>query len=762
MEISYELQPSDLTATHAHLQARLRGATRASWRRILLALAAGLLIAAILPQAGKLGRGAYQPWVWLVTLAAFVGSALWLRLWRRSRHAAHWLEQFAGHYTLALTPAGVVSTSTAPGGRVSFRAWPEIVALEATEAHLYFYLRRDVAFAVPRAAFGDDAACAAFADQARALWAAHPDNAGRALPEAPLRPNARALWANLRGGARIIFLRDFDPHAFTASPLELFRLFALQLLCFGIFDYLEALPVPEFNSYGLLVVGAQVLLLLAAAASISGLQAQRATLLRLAVMASAATLALNLVYLPLYHVAEVLRPNSPRLHWAVYLAAVLWSLAAVFRIVRRLYRLPAPGALSHVAVFALFTLALGGLLPTQRLYYDNEPDDDQAAYTRAAKKLNVEDVFYRQPALVEQAVDSLAPQRPGKTDLYFVGLAGDGSEKVFANEVRYARDLMDRRFGTADRSVVLLNNPEATGDTPLANTHNLDAVLAGIAARMDRNQDVLFLFLSSHGAQDHRLSVSQWPLQLNDLRAEAVKEMLDRYGIRNRVIVVSACYSGGFLDVLQDDNTLVLTASSRNHVSYGCGDYTQYTYFGESYFVKALAHGDSFITAFDEARRAIEERENSEGQDHSRPQISVGRNIAAVLGRLDVAPVDAPSRQQALRASQPPALAERARRAEALEREPAVRDYMQRSMFPALTPVLNRALAKCVKEPNASSSDFSMVADIARAGALEQLDYAPATNTAQCVAAALARLHLPSPPEQYPTLPVVLDMHLVQ
>jgi hypothetical protein len=321
--------------------------------------------------------------------------------------------------------------------------------------------------------------------------------------------------------------------------------------------------------------------------------------------------------------------------WGLFLAVVLWMLAAIFRILRRMYRQPAPSALFLLSVYALFSLALAGLLPYQRVFYQAEADDEAAAY-QAANKIDVEEVFYRQPALVDDVLAGLAPQRPNKTDLYFVGFAGQADEQVFTNEVSFARDLLDRRFQTAGRSLLLLNNTASVDNTPLANRHNLEAVLQGMADRMDKQRDVLFLFLSSHGAQDHSLSVSFWPLGLTDLKAEQLKAMLDKAGIRNRVIVVSACYSGGFLDVLQDDDTLILTASSRDHVSYGCGDFTEYTYFGESYFVKALANGHSFIAAFDQARRLIEEREKSEGKEASGPQIHVGPNIEKILQSLEV------------------------------------------------------------------------------------------------------------------------------
>jgi hypothetical protein len=365
----------------------------------------------------------------------------------------------------------------------------------------------------------------------------------------------------------------------------------------------------------------------------------RTSMLRLLVMILASGLIIDLFYLPSYLAVSHTNAGDSGWLWVAYYAASLWLLAAVFRIVRQLYRQPVPSAVYLVTVFALFTLFVGGLLPSGELYFAIEPEDEASSYSRASK-LDVEDVFYRQPGLVNDVLADVRSHRRGRTDLYFVGFAGQAEEKVFANEIRFARELLDRRFGTEGRSLALVNGVDIVAAAPLANAHNLEAVLQGVAKRMNRDEDVLFLYLSSHGAQNHSLSVSFWPMKFNDLKAEELKAMLDKSGIHNRVVVVSACYSGGFLDVLKDDNTLVMTASSRDHVSYGCGDATQYTYFGEAYFEKSLSHRDSFISAFENARHLIEEREKSEGRGNSGPQIYIGKNIEQKLHMLEVKPED--------------------------------------------------------------------------------------------------------------------------
>ncbi len=636
MEIHYQLSANDLATLRQHVQESIKVQTSMQRLRIWgWSFIAGLLVS-FLPKVFHTSENPYGQATWWLVVLAYLASIFWVGKWWRSKKALQWMEQFTGDYELVLSPAGI--SVCGPSRSVAFHAWPEIVAFEVRNDYLFVYLRRDVVIMIPRNGLE---ANDVLSDEIRRLWCAHPDNAGGSLPAIPqpvrFFPLAK-IWANLREATRVVFFRRFNPHAFRVSYGQLLWLLVLWLLLLGTVDYVDALPKPEFNLYGFSMYGLSFLLTLLAAMLISSALVNRASMLRLLVMIVASGLIVDLFYLPFYSGMSRAAFDHSGWLWGLYVFATLWIFAAVFRIVGQLYRQPAPSAMYLVTLYALLTLAVGGQLPpNNRMYYNHEPEDESSAYSRA-RKLDVEDVMYRQPELVGAALADIRAQRPGKTDLYFVGFAGQAEEKVFGNEVHFAWGLLDRRFGTEGRSLALVNGVDTVAATPLANSHNLEAVLQGVAKRMNRDEDVLFLYLSSHGAKNHSLSVSFWPMELNDLKAEKLKTMLDKSGIRNRVIVVSACYSGGFLDVLKDDDTLVITASSRDHVSYGCGDATQYTYFGEAYFVKSLLHHDSFITAFDDARRLIETREKSEGKESSGPQIHIGKNIQRKLEQLEVKP----------------------------------------------------------------------------------------------------------------------------
>jgi hypothetical protein len=183
--------------------------------------------------------------------------------------------------------------------------------------------------------------------------------------------------------------------------------------------------------------------------------------------------------------------------------------------------------------------------------------------------------------------------------------------------------------------VVLINNPNTMLDTPFATVSNLRATLSEIGDIINPDEDVVMLYLSSHGTKDHKLSIEFPPLQLDSLSPQVLKQMLDDAGIKWRIIVVSACYSGGFIEPLKDERTLIITASAADRTSFGCGAESAATYFGDALFQQALRFEDSFLKAFEDAKKIIAERERAEKRTPSNPQLFVGRSMAQKLPRLE-------------------------------------------------------------------------------------------------------------------------------
>ena len=158
---------------------------------------------------------------------------------------------------------------------------------------------------------------------------------------------------------------------------------------------------------------------------------------------------------------------------------------------------------------------------------------------------------------------------------------------------------------------------------------------------MDTDEDVLFLYITTHGSEGGELAVELPPLDLFQIRPAGLARMLRNSGIKWKVLVISACYSGGFIEPLKDDNTLIITASDANHQSFGCGNGRNLTWFGKAYFDDALRRTRSFTEAFELARKEVAERERRRGYTPSNPQMFVGAAMREKLRAMEARPAAA-------------------------------------------------------------------------------------------------------------------------
>ena len=456
--------------------------------------------------------------------------------------------------------------------------------------------------------------------------------------ETPAQASAgEGLQRNLAAAFRAATLRGVRADALVSRPAQFLALVLLNLLLElaiavagsahapGRLDP-EALPRVLFHVPLALLAGLLV-------ASIEGLPAQ---LLRIAVLFAGVRLWYGLLFggLDLLVAFGVLGEDGEYDDragqiwygvYAVWLLAMLRGAVSVSseRGARRLVH-----ALAAVAVLA----APLWFLPGAELWRVEEPQEDTRQDWFAASR---EEVIYAQPALLDQSLARMERQRPGVVDLYFVGVAGYAAEDVFMKEVNVLDALFRQRFDAQGRSIKLVNNPQTVAQVPVASATALARTLEHLGRVMDRDEDVLFLYLTSHGSEEHRLSMEFWPLQLNDVDPQTLRQMLDRAGIRWRVVAISACYSGGFIEALRDERTLVITAAEASRQSFGCGTESDFTYFGRAYD-EALRDTYSFMQAFERARARIAEREKAEALLPSNPQVYAGSLVGRKLNALRV------------------------------------------------------------------------------------------------------------------------------
>ena len=241
-----------------------------------------------------------------------------------------------------------------------------------------------------------------------------------------------------------------------------------------------------------------------------------------------------------------------------------------------------------------------------------------------------EAALYEQPRLLREALERIDPSIPGKSDWYFMGVAGFSGQDVFRSEINKVRELFDVRFGTSGHSLALINNNYTWLDEPIATKTSILRGLKTIGQQMNADEDVLFLTLSSHG-DENVIQLANPPLAMDNLDATWLREALDASGIRWRVIVVSACYSGSFIDELASPTTVIITASAADKMSFGCTNSAEMTYFGQAFFAESLRENTSFSDAFKDAAYRVQERELYMGFEPSEPQMVIGSLMETAL-----------------------------------------------------------------------------------------------------------------------------------
>lgn len=324
-----------------------------------------------------------------------------------------------------------------------------------------------------------------------------------------------------------------------------------------------------------------------------------------------------------------LERHQPALIQPLFWLLHVWWFLIVLRIATRLH---APSqtrwVVAGLLVFCI-TFVPWGFLPKPAFWNSDsiigdEIQNDVQDFSTAPNSeisFDAEAVMYDQPRLMQNAIAKLAPPTQGKTNLYLVGFAGDSEENVFRNEVEFVEQQFIQRFDASAHTLLLENNRMTLAQRPIASLTNLETALNAIAKKMNPNDDVLLLFLASHGSEDHVLYVNIDPLPLNQIAPQDLADVLNNTTIRWKVIVISACYSGGFIDALKNSTTMVITAAREDRASFGCGAGSDITWFSKAFFAEALNQTDNFSTAFAQATQSITEWETRDHENFSYPQI---------------------------------------------------------------------------------------------------------------------------------------------
>jgi Peptidase C13 family len=234
-----------------------------------------------------------------------------------------------------------------------------------------------------------------------------------------------------------------------------------------------------------------------------------------------------------------------------------------------------------------------------------------------------------QSSLLQEQFVQLKPSRKGETGIYTLAIAGWADQDVFVKELDGALGALGSVLPLKDGTVRLINRRDTVETIPLATASNYAAAVHAIGNVMDKDNDVLVLVMTSHGEKSG--FALQLPGGIAELTPQQVAAALDAEGIKNRVVIVSACFAGIFLPPLANDNSIVITAADATHTSFGCAPERDWTYFGDAFFHQSLHPGADFENAFEHARVLIHGWEMMDHAIPSNPQAAFGPALVAKL-----------------------------------------------------------------------------------------------------------------------------------
>jgi len=400
---------------------------------------------------------------------------------------------------------------------------------------------------------------------------------------------------------------------------------AVWLLAWIAIDRWQSQPDPQFFASGIPLLAWYVLAILGLAALLRWWARPAPA------FGPALALAMGAVPVPLLFASVVAIYLDPS--WFLG-SAIVVAVYSLLYLARGLHAIT--GYTQRAAACAGLVFVVGFCWLTDAL--DTIPDVWTPLETRAAEAGDAladgEAILFGQAARIDEALAAAGRDTAPSPKAYFLGFAGVGDQKVFAQEIGLASRVLGERYEIAARKLSLINDTRDLERAPLATVSGLKYALRGLGSRMNLDQDVLFLSISSHGADDPAIVVSNSQLPLQDLTDEDLADALRESGIKWRVIIISACYAGGFIESLSDPQTIVIAASAADRTSFGCSNDRDLTYFGEAFYRDALPTARSLREAFDTAKTAIAARERREHVDASNPQAHFGKAMEEKLASM--------------------------------------------------------------------------------------------------------------------------------
>ena len=233
---------------------------------------------------------------------------------------------------------------------------------------------------------------------------------------------------------------------------------------------------------------------------------------------------------------------------------------------------------------------------------------------------------------LSEAINGLKPQTPGTIDAYIL-VVGLDADPVFQRESAEAAKVLSRRYNAQGRTILLASG--SAEKIPQGSPANINLVMAAMAAKMDLDEDVLILYTTSHGAPKIGIVYKDGNESLGMIAPRRLGKMLSDAGIKRRLVMISACYSGTFIPHVASNETIIITAASAVQPSFGCSPGNDWTFFGDALINNGLRTTKALRTIATEMTGLIGKWEQEFNLEPSDPQVSIGADSGNWLESLE-------------------------------------------------------------------------------------------------------------------------------
>lgn len=238
--------------------------------------------------------------------------------------------------------------------------------------------------------------------------------------------------------------------------------------------------------------------------------------------------------------------------------------------------------------------------------------------------------------------------KAGHHRLVLAGAAMDASSTAFVGDVKLFEQAFRAQVPRSASVLHLANGlrrqagPDATARSMRQMFTLAGTLVAGEAAP----GSLVVVLLTSHGHVGY-LSAARHASDNSSVHVSELREWLAPLGETTpTLLIVSACYSGSLIPLLEQPNRIIVTAASERTSSFGCEADSRNTFFVEALFDDGLDASQNIEQWFARGAARVAEREKAlQLTPPSNPQLWVGDKVKALARkpwRDLLAPFNAP------------------------------------------------------------------------------------------------------------------------